>query len=163
MKLKNMRRSEDTEQIHVCNWAAWNENRYPELKWLHHIPNGGSRNKAEAVKLKSMGVKSGVSDLHLPYAKGVYIGLYIEMKYGTGRHQDSQIEFLHDMAKNGHYVASCYTAGDAITVLEEYLQLDNMMEMLEPNDSIWNEGKIKELKRRAPKEVKEWMTENDRA
>lgn len=91
MKLKNMRRSEDTEQIHVCNWAAWNENRYPELKWLHHIPNGGSRNKAEAVKLKSMGVKSGVSDLHLPYAKGVYIGLYIEMKYGTGRHQDSQI------------------------------------------------------------------------
>lgn len=99
MKLKNMRRSEDTEQIHVCNWAAWNENRYPELKWLHHIPNGGSRNKAEAAKLKSMGVKSGVSDLHLPYAKGVYIGLYIEMKYGTGRHQDSQIEFLHDMAK----------------------------------------------------------------
>ena len=89
MKLKNMRRSEDTEQIHVCNWAAWNENRYPELKWLQHIPNGGSRNKAEAVKLKSMGVKSGVPDLHLPYAKGVYIGLYIEMKYGTGRHQDS--------------------------------------------------------------------------
>ena len=163
MKLKNMRRSEDTEQIHVCNWAMWNENRYPELKWLHQIPNGGSRNKAEAVKLKSMGVKSGVSDLHLPYAKGVYIGLYIEMKYGTGRHQDSQIEFLHDMAKNGHYVASCYTAGDAITVLEEYLQLDNMMEMLEPNDSIWNEGKIKELKHRAPKEVKEWTTENGRA
>lgn len=54
MKLKNMRRSEDTEQIRVCNWAVWNENRYPELKWLHHIPNGGSRNKAEAVKLKSM-------------------------------------------------------------------------------------------------------------
>lgn len=73
------------------------------------------------------------------------------------------IEFLHDMAKNGHYVASCYTAGDAITVLEEYLQLDNMMEMLEPNDSIWNEGKIKELKRRAPKEVEEWTTENGRA
>lgn len=28
---------------------------------------------------------------------------------------------------------------------------------------IRNEGKIKELKHRAPKEVKEWMTENDRA
>ncbi len=67
------------------------------------------------------------------------------------------------MAKNGHYVATCYTAGDAITVLEEYLQLDNMMEMLEPNDSIWNEGKIKELKHRAPKEVEGWTTENGRA
>lgn len=93
MKLKNMRRSEDTEQIHVCNWAMWNENRYPELKWMHHTPNGGSRNKAEAVKLKSMGVKSGVADLHLPYAKGVYIGLYIEMKYDKGRLQDSQVDF----------------------------------------------------------------------
>lgn len=42
MKLKNMRRSEDTEQIHVCNWAAWNENRYPELKWLKN--EGQSQN-----------------------------------------------------------------------------------------------------------------------
>jgi hypothetical protein len=160
MKLKNMRRSEDTEQIHVCNWAMWNENRYPELKWLHHTPNGGSRNKAEAVKLKSMGVKSGVADLHLPYAKGVYIGLYIEMKYDKGRLQDSQVDFLRDMARNGHYVATCYTADDAIKVLEEYLTLGNLMEMTEDNDSVWKAGKVTGLKRR---EKKIWMDENERA
>lgn len=51
MNLRYAKRSEDTEQINVASWAAWNERQYPELKWLHHIPNGGSRNKAEAVKL----------------------------------------------------------------------------------------------------------------
>lgn len=89
MNLRYAKRSEDTEQINVASWAAWNERQYPELKWLHHIPNGGSRNKAEAVKLKQMGVKAGVSDLCLPYPKGIYCGLYIEMKFGDGKHQKS--------------------------------------------------------------------------
>lgn len=163
MKLKNMRRSEDTEQIHVCNWAAWNENRYPELKWLHHIPNGGSRNRAEAVKLKQMGVKSGVSDLCLPYPKGIYCGLYIEMKYDKGRHQPSQKEFLTDMAAAGHYVATCYTARDAVEVLEKYLNLkclqthihvsdsdtavmETAERMKEQNNSAWKDGEVKPLK-----------------
>ena len=69
MNLKYALRSEDTEQIAVITWAQWNMQRYPELELLHHVPNGGSRNKAEAVKLKQMGVKAGVPDLHLPVPK----------------------------------------------------------------------------------------------
>ncbi len=118
MNMKYAMRSEDTEQINVISWASWQMQKYPELKWLHHIPNGGSRNRAEAVKLKQMGVKSGVSDLCLPYPKGIYCGLYIEMKYDKGKHQPSQKEFLTDMAAAGHYVATCYTARDAVEVLE---------------------------------------------
>lgn len=87
MNMRYAMRSEDTEQINVVSWANWNMNRYPELKWLHHVPNGGSRNKQEAVKLKQMGVKAGVSDLCLPYPKGIYCGLYIEMKFGDNRQQ----------------------------------------------------------------------------
>lgn len=69
MNMRYAKRSEDTEQINVVSWAGWNMNRYPELKWLFHVPNGGSRNKQEAVKFKQMGVKAGVSDLCLPYPK----------------------------------------------------------------------------------------------
>ena len=83
MNMKYAMRSEDTEQINVVSWANWNVNRYPELRWLFHVPNGGSRNKQEAVKFKQMGVKAGVSDLCLPYPKGIYCGLFIEMKYGN--------------------------------------------------------------------------------
>lgn len=123
MNMRYALRSEDTEQINVIQWAGWNTNRYPELKWLHHCPNGGSRNRAEAVKLKQMGVKAGVSDLCLPYPKGIYCGLYIEMKYGDNRQQDTQKEFLADMAKAGHFVATCYSSEEAVKVLEEYCNL----------------------------------------
>lgn len=158
MDLRYMARSEDTEQINVMLWAEWNKNRYPELKWLHHIPNGGSRNKQEAVKLKQMGVKAGVSDLCLPYPKGIYCGLYIEMKYGNNQHQKTQKEFLTDMAAAGHYVATCYSAEEAVNILTEYLELKpcNLLGMLYgdkqdkskmsiPNNCILKDGKVKEM------------------
>lgn len=123
MNMKYARRSEDTEQIQVMNWAHWHTGKYPELKWLHHIPNGGSRNRAEAAKLKEMGVKAGVSDLFLPCPKGIYCGMYVEMKYGNNRHTDRQKEFLNDMAENRYFVVTCYSAEDAIKAIEKYIML----------------------------------------
>lgn len=154
MNMKYAMRSEDTEQINVVSWANWNVNRHPELKWLHHIPNGGSRNKMEAVKLKQMSVKAGVSDLCLPYPKGIYCGLYIEMKYGDNRQQESQKEFLEDMAEAGHFVATCYSAEEAIKVIEEYVELEKESQtgffeeveratMSIPNNCILKNGKVK--------------------
>ena len=151
MNMKYAMRSEDTEQINVVSWANWNVNRYPELRWLFHVPNGGSRNKQEAVKFKQMGVKAGVSDLCLPYPKGIYCGLFIEMKYGNKRQQDTQKEFLADMAAAGHFVATCYSAEEAIKVIEEYLNLtlcycpeeDFNNKMSIPNNSILKDGKVK--------------------
>lgn len=123
MNPRNALRSEDTEQMAVIQWAQYNQNRYPELKWLHHCPNGGSRNSLEAIKLKQMGVKAGVSDLCLPYPCGIYCGLYIEMKYGDNGHTGKQKEFLKDMRAAGHFVVTCYSAEEAVKVIEEYVQL----------------------------------------
>lgn len=123
MKLANMKRSEDTEQIRVMEWAARAECRYPELKWLHHIPNGGSRNSSEAVKLKRMGVKRGVSDIHLPFPHGRYHALYIEMKYGRNVTTQEQQEFLCDMRDADNLVAVCHDAQSAIDLIERYVTL----------------------------------------
>lgn len=127
MNLKYALRSEDTEQIAVIQWASYQTNVHPELKWLFHVPNGGSRNKQEAVKLKQMGVKAGVSDLCLPYPKGIYCGLFIEMKYGDGRQQPSQKEFLKDMAEAGHFVTTCYSTEEAINTIGQYLNLPDTL------------------------------------
>lgn len=153
MNIKNAMRSEDTEQIVVIQWAQYNVRRYPELKWLHHCPNGGSRNRLEAVKLKQMGVKAGVADLCLPYPKGIYCGLYIEMKFGDNRQQASQKEFLKDMAAAGHFVATCYSAEEAISIITEYLEMGQVqfkvpdefckLFMTIENNSILKDGKIK--------------------
>lgn len=123
MNLKYAKRSEDTEQIAVIQWAEYNTARHPELKWLYHCPNGGSRNQVEAAKFKQMGVKAGVSDLCLPYPRGIYCGLFIEMKYGSNRKTADQRKFLEDMEKAGHFVVTCYSAEAAITVIKEYLEL----------------------------------------
>lgn len=151
MNLRNAVRSEDTEQINVMEWARWNANKYPELKWLHHIPNGGSRNKREAVKLKQMGVKAGVSDICLPYPKGVYCGLYIEMKFGNNRKTEEQKAFLQDMEEAGHFVVTCYSAEDAVRVIEEYLTLTVVKHTTSiPNNSTIKDGVIKD------KEGRKW-------
>lgn len=121
MRLQNMKRSEDTEQIRVIEWAAVSEQRYPELKWLYHIPNEGKRDSGG--KFKAMGLKKGVPDLCLPYPKGCYIGLYIEMKFGTNKPTQEQLQFLYDMKETGHYTCICYTAEAAIEVLRRYLEL----------------------------------------
>lgn len=151
MNLRYAMRSEDTEQIQVINWAQWYAGKYEELNMLHHIPNGGSRNKAEAVKLKQMGVRAGVPDLCLPVPKGIYAGLYIELKYGDGRIEKSQREFLKEAVKYGHFCVVCYGAEEAIHILQEYVNLlpldagsgENRMKV--KNASILKKGKEKDL------------------
>lgn len=115
------RSSEDTEQETVIQWARMMSGRWPELALLHHIPNGGSRNKKEAVKLKRMGVLAGVADLHLPVSRSGYHGLYIEMKFDDGKLQRSQKNFLIAAAAERYYCTVCYSAADAIEILDKYM------------------------------------------
>lgn len=127
MRLQNMKRSEETEQIRVMQWAEESRMRYPELRWLYHIQNEGKRDNGG--KMLAMGLKKGVSDLCLPYPKGCYIGAYIEMKFGHNQPTKEQIEFLVDMDRAGHFVCICYSTEAAIEVLTKYLELpkDNML------------------------------------
>ena len=64
-----MLRTEASEQEAVITICKFMENRYPELKLLHHCPNGGKRDRVSAAVLKRQGVKAGVPDLHLPVPK----------------------------------------------------------------------------------------------
>lgn len=131
---------EDAEQRVVIEWSQWNEHKYPELRWLFHCPNGGYRNAGEAAKFKRLGVKSGVSDLILPSPKGSYHGLFIEMKSGNNKLQDSQKEFLKDMAEAGYFAITCYSGDLAISILEEYLKLQIGEKMRLPNNYILKKG-----------------------
>lgn len=118
----NLKRSEDTEQMGVIDWANWNTNRFPELRLLFHVPNGGKRDVKEAARFKAMGVKAGVPDLCLPVARGGYAGLYIEMKYGKNKPTDNQKQWIADLTKQGYKVAVCWSGEKATQILETYLQ-----------------------------------------
>ncbi len=114
---------EGLEQSVVMRWSYLQFGRWPELKLLYHIPNGGSRNRIEAAHLKEQGVKPGVPDLHLPVSRGGYHGLWIEMKYGKNKTTANQDDWIADLKKQGHSVHVCYSCEDAIAVITEYLNL----------------------------------------
>ena len=116
-----MIKHEENDQKAVIQWAEIMKNKYPCLQWLYAVPNGGKRNKAEAANLKRSGVKSGVSDLCLPYANKKYHGLYIEMKHGKNKVTESQKEFLKYINSAGYFGAVCYSADEAIELLSNYL------------------------------------------
>ena len=114
--------SEANEQEAVMIWAAHNLWKYPCLRWMFHIPNGGYRNTAEAVHFKRMGVKPGVPDLFLPCPTNGYHGLWIEMKSQTGRPTALQTEWLEWLKEQGYAAYVCKGAEAAINCLKLYLE-----------------------------------------
>lgn len=121
--------SEAQEQRALFQWAGYVEQQYPELKLLHHIPNGGKRDSRTAVNLKREGVKAGVPDICLPVARGQYHGLYIELKTVKGKVQKNQKEWLHALEEQGYSTKVCYGWLEAREVIENYLSL-NCLELI---------------------------------
>jgi hypothetical protein len=101
--------TESDLQAAIIRWASTLEPNYPELKWLHHIPNGGKRDSRTAMMLQAQGVKKGILDLHLPVARGPYHGLMIELKIPDGKQpkpSQEQKEYTVFLTDQG-YLALC--------------------------------------------------------
>ena len=114
--------TEHDEQVTLFTLAALHETQYPELAWLHAIPNGGLRNPRVAIKLKAEGVKAGVWDVFLPVARQGYHGLYIEMKYGKNKLTPSQREFQEFIDRQGYAFVVCYNGETAYHLVVKYLE-----------------------------------------
>lgn len=122
--------SEDGEQSAIFCWAAINLNKYPELKWLFAIPNGGFRNIITANKLKATGTKRGVSDMMLPVRRGVWPGIFIELKTKAavdkdkknGGMSEEQKEFAEFIRIQGYGFAKCVGWQEATKMLVRYLE-----------------------------------------
>jgi hypothetical protein len=58
---------------------------------IFSIPNGGTRNKLEAITMKATGLLAGASDLIVILPNGKL--MFIELKTDTGKQSDKQIDF----------------------------------------------------------------------
>ncbi|MDO4286044.1 MAG: VRR-NUC domain-containing protein [Eubacteriales bacterium] len=120
--MRNFRReSEDGNQEALFVWAAVHVMQYPELAYLHHIPNGGKRDRMTAIALKRRGVRAGVPDISLPVSRGGFHGLYIELKAGTNRATEHQRRWMEFLGQQGYMTAICYGWESAAQVIETYL------------------------------------------
>ena len=110
--------TEHSHQVALFMWLATIIPKHPEARWIYAIPNGGKRDAITANRLKSEGVKSGVSDICLPFAKQGYHGFYIEMKKPKGKESPEQKEFGAFLTSQGYLYTMCDSwdkARDAIT------------------------------------------------
>ena len=120
--------SEDGHQAALFCWAAANADKYPQLKWLFAIPNGGSRHIAEATKMVATGLRKGVPDVMLPcrnMAEGFkisYLGCFIEMKVGKNKPSKEQVEWISYLEAAGYYCKVCYSWIEAKDTLMAYLE-----------------------------------------
>ena len=115
--------SEHAHQVALFAWAALNRIKYPELAYMHAIPNGGLRDRITAAKLKAEGVKSGVSDVFLPVKRGAWSGLYIEMKKPGGKPTKEQLEFGQFALSQGFGFIVCDHWEKARDVIINYMEL----------------------------------------
>lgn len=132
------RDAEHIEQCLLFDWAERASGRIPELRLMYAVPNfagfhGSARARlASGVRAKREGRKAGVPDVFLPAARGVYHGLYIEMKDpakrpkregSSGGVRPDQAEWHVALRAQGYYVAVCWTWTDARDTIERYLGL----------------------------------------
>ena len=115
---------EAEEQRALFSWAALQAGRYPELRFMYHVPNGGKRNAKEAAHLKAEGVKAGVPDIVLPAARGCFHGLYIELKrQKSGSLSQDQKDYLDFLQKQGYCAVMCRGWKQAASTILMYLGL----------------------------------------
>ena len=126
---------EHDNQVALFNILALYEDKYPVLRWIFAIPNGGKRHPATAVKLKAEGVKAGVWDIFVPVAMGdrqsgysVQSGMFIEMKHGKNTLTSNQKQFQKDVGMDYDW-ATCWSAISASQVIGDYLDIQELKDV----------------------------------
>ncbi len=130
---------EHAEAVALMQLVKIHEARWPALRWLAAVPNGGARNKVVAGKLKAEGVRRGVPDYlwpvhavpaRIPDARIVagavggqrpyWVGLALELKAKGGRLEPEQREWLLHLEAQGWLCIVAYGADEAWAAIREY-------------------------------------------
>jgi hypothetical protein len=116
-----MKNLEHEMQTALFRWAGYSQGKYPDLKHMRAIPNGGHRNISVACKLKAEGVKAGALDIMLPCPRAHWHGLFAEAKIKPKKPSPEQAEEINYLRKQGYYVFVFYDLEYAIEMITKYL------------------------------------------
>lgn len=125
---------EAKEQEALFRWRGLvSEFRYPGIGLMFAIPNGAylqgdkARRAMQWVRLRKQGARPGVSDVFLPVARGVFHGLWLEMKVSKGRAKvsDDQAEWIAAMRRQGYQAHVAYGWSHAVTLINDYYGYSN--------------------------------------
>ena len=120
-RTKTDKPTEHQIQSSLFKWFDAAAFKWRELQLAFAVPNGGARSAITGAMMKAEGVKKGVPDIMLPVARGVYHGLFVEMKRPGGQVSDEQRVWIGNLKEQGYRVEVCFNKEDAIKVFEDYM------------------------------------------
>jgi hypothetical protein len=92
---------------------------------LFAVPNGGHRNIITAKKLKDEGVRAGVPDLFLAVPRGIWHGLFVEMKRNKHcKPSENQERMLKLLQTRGYHTVVAHSFDEAVEAIRNYLGED---------------------------------------
>lgn len=114
--------SESQEQQRLVLKLRW---FFPDLIFFA-IPNGGLRNKSEAVRMKLEGVEKGTPDIFIAEPRNSFYGLFLELKKASGGEVSmEQKKKIKELREKGYQAEVCYGALDALEKIKKYLGIYN--------------------------------------
>ena len=86
-----------------------------------HIPNESKSSIQRRMTMKRAGVKKGIPDICVPIANDKFASLFIEMKIKPNKPSPEQMQLIRELNQVGNYAALCWSADEAIEMLNKYL------------------------------------------
>lgn len=118
---KNKSKYFQPEELLQMAFFCFIQHYYKQIGF-HHSKNESKEGYVGQAKKKLMGVKDGVADcmLQLKGVKGKPL-CWIELKVGYNKPTESQLTFLNDQEKMGHFTAVCYDLYECRDMVETWL------------------------------------------
>jgi hypothetical protein len=95
----------------------------PGIELLEGSMNGVKLSTAQAGKAKAAGMLKGSHDVRLPVARGRWIGLSIELKYGDNTPTEEQLKIGTQLEAEGWRVHFVWDWLEAVRLITEFLSL----------------------------------------
>lgn len=111
---------EELEMFAFFDYCRLMSARDPKYSRCFHIPNENKSSIPRRVSLKRAGLKKGVPDICYPVPNDKYNHLYIEMKVKPNKPSQEQLTVIRELLADGSYAVICWSAEEAIDILEKY-------------------------------------------
>lgn len=122
MQQRTIQLTEHQLQSLCAEWWRLKELTDDRYSLIYAVPNGGSRSKGAASKIKKEGGRRGVWDINVDVPAKGYHGLRIEMKIPSGKLTPEQTDMGLLFVKYGYLAVVCRTFEDFKRLIESYFE-----------------------------------------
>lgn len=130
------RRKRDNPEEKLCiGLSDWMFKAFPDVIYHFDYGSGLKMTKLQSAKQKRLNKVRGFPDLQILEPRGVYHGLFLELKVENpytrdfklkaGEHLREQEEIIRRLLKKGYYATFAAGLDEAMLIIEKYLNLKN--------------------------------------